>query len=110
MKALTVLAILLAIGLIYLMYRKEADVKKALSSTLLLIGIISLAILGNVMRSIMPLFLAHIVALIFAYGGLLLYILRDKAYWYLWLLPLLTLATYVLLAWLGNEHIPNFRF
>ncbi|NEW59812.1 hypothetical protein GSY74_00830 [Sulfurovum sp. bin170] len=105
MKTIIVFALLFSIGLIFLMYKREGNLKKMLLSVLLLAGLISLGVVGNVMRSLMPLFLAHIMALIVAYGGLIIYILRDRLYWYLGLIPVATLALYVLLAWIGNEHI-----
>jgi len=105
MKAVIVLAILFSIGLIVLMYKREDDVQKMAFSFFILLAIIGLAVVGNVMRSVMPLFLAHIVALIMAYGGLVYYVFRDKTQWILWLLPLATLILYVLIAWMGNEHI-----
>ena len=105
MKALIVLAIFLALGLIYLLYKREADTPKMLFSLFMLFSIIGLAVVGNVMRSLMPLFLAHIVALILSYGGLIYYIFRDRKQWILWGLPVGTLTLYILLAWIGNEHI-----
>ena len=108
MKVIIVLAILFSIGLIFLMYKRENNLQKMLLSFALLVSLISLGIVGNVMRSLMPLFLVHIVALITAYGGLLIYILRDRLYWYLGLFPVGTLALYILLAWIGNEHISGF--
>ncbi|MCK5853700.1 MAG: hypothetical protein KAG56_00675 [Sulfurovaceae bacterium] len=105
MKAILVLAILLAIGLIYLTYKKEANLQKMLLSFAFLTLIIFLGIIGNMMRSITPLFLTHLTALLLAYGGLIFYVLRNKFYWYLGILPVATLALYLLLSWLGNEHI-----
>ena len=105
MKAIIILAILLSIGLTILIYRQNSDLKKMLLSFALLATIISLGVVGNMMRSVMPLFLTHIVAIAISYGGLLLYILRDKFYWYLALIPFGTLALYLLLSWIGNEHI-----
>lgn len=105
MKAVIVLAILFAIGVIVLMYKREEDVKKMAFSFFILLVIIGLAVVGNVMRSVMPLFLAHIIALIMAYGGLVYYVFRDVPQWILWLLPLATLILYVLIAWIGNEHV-----
>ena len=105
MKAIIVLAILLAIGLIFLFYKKDSDISKMLFSFLILSSIIGLAIVGNVMRSLMPLFLTHLVALLFSYGGLIYYIFTTKKRWILWLLPLTTILLYLLLAWIGNEHI-----
>ena len=105
MKVIIILAILLSIGLTILIYKQDNNLKKLLISFALLITIISLGIVGNMMRSVMPLFLTHIVAVAISYGGLLLYILRDKFYWYLAVFPFGTLALYLLLSWLGNEHI-----
>lgn len=105
MKAVIVLAILFVIGVIVLMYKREEDVKKMVFSFFILLVIIGLAVVGNVMRSVMPLFLAHIIALIMAYGGLVYYVFRDVTQWILWLLPLATLILYVLIAWIGNEHV-----
>ena len=105
MKTLIVLAILLIIGMIVLMYKRKDDVQKMVFSFFILLTIIGLAIMGNVMRSVMPLFLTHIVALIMAYGGLIYYIFKDKTQWILWLLPLATLILYVVLALVGNKHV-----
>ena len=105
MKALIVISVLVAIGLIVLMYKKEEDVQKMAFSFLLLFAIIGLAVLGNVMRSVMPLFLAHIISLILAYMGLLYYVLKGRTQWILWLFPVVTLLLYVGIAWVGNEHI-----
>lgn len=104
MKVLVVLALFLAIGLIYLSYKRENNIQKLFFSLAILGAIIGLTIVGNMMRSVMPLFLAHIMALILAYGGLLYYIVRRRTPWILWLLPLLTLLFYLFLAWIGNEH------
>ena len=108
MKVLIVLSILLAIGVIILMYKREDNVQKMAFSFLILLAIIGLAVVGNVMRSVMPLFLAHIIALIIAYGGLIYYVFKARTQWTLWLLPLATLILYVVVAWVGNEHIIGF--
>jgi len=105
MKVLIVLAILFALGIIVLMYKRENDTQKMLFSFFILLAIIGFAVVGNVMRSVMPLFLAHIIALILSYGGLIYYVFKDKTQWILWLLPLSTLILYVGVAWVGNEHI-----
>jgi len=105
MKALIVVVILLAIGLIVMMYKREEDMQKMIFSFVVLLAIIGLAVLGNIMRSVMPLFLAHVIALIIAYGGLLYYVIKDRTQWILWLLPLSTLILYVVVAWVGNRHL-----
>ena len=105
MKAIIVLAILLAMGIIFLFYKKDSDTSKMLFSFFVLASIVSLSVVGTVMRSLMPLFLAHLVALVASYSGLLYYIFSNRKQWLLWALPLATLTFYVLLAWIGNEHI-----
>jgi len=104
MKAVIVLAILFAIGVIVLMYKREDDTQKMAFSFFILLTIIGFAVVGNVMRSVMPLFLAHIIALILSYGGLIYYVFKDKTQWILWLLPLATILLYLIIAWIGNEH------
>jgi len=105
MKAIVVLAPLLAIGLIILMYKREDDISKMLFSFLILASIITLGVIGNIMRSVMPLFLTHLVALSLSYGGLLYYIFREKKQWLFWALPFLTFLLYLMLVWIGNEHL-----
>ena len=105
MKAFIIIAILMAMGLIVLMYKRENNLNKMLFSFVILFSIIGFSVVGNVMRSVMPLFLAHVIALIISYGGLIYYVFRDKTQWILWLLPLATLVLYLAVAWIGNEHI-----
>ena len=105
MKAIIILAILVGIGLILLQYKREQDIKKMLLSFALLGLLLFLGIVGNMMRSIAPLFLTHLVAVAVGYVGLLLYTLRERFYWYLSFAPVATMLLYLLLSWLGNEHI-----
>ena len=107
MKFLMVLAPLIVIGFIYLMYKKDADVKKAIISFLLLFTVIALAIVGNVMRAITPLFLTHLVAIIFAYGATVYYVLRGKLLGLFLVSPIVTMLIYLILVWIGNEHLPS---
>ena len=106
MRFMFIGAILLVLGLIYIMYNRENSTKKVIVSFLILWGIITLAILGNIMRSITPLFLTHLLAIILAYGGLLYYVLRGKFLWLLLFAPIGTMLLYLLLVWVGNEHLP----
>ena len=105
MKALIILAILATLAIIFFSYSRNKDLKKlfiALGSFLL---IISLAIVGNVTRQVMPLFLAHIVLIVVAWGGLMVYIMRDKYYWWVIFSPLVTIGLFLLLELLtGSGH------
>jgi len=105
MKALIILAILATLAIIFFTYSRNRDLKKlfiALGSFLL---IISLAIVGNVTRQVMPLFLAHIVLIVVAWGALMVYIVRDKYYWWVIFSPLITIGLFLLLELLtGSGH------
>ena len=105
MKALIILAILATLAIIFFSYSRNKDLKKlfiALGSFLL---IISLAIVGNVTRQVMPLFLAHIVLIVVAWGGLMVYIVRDKYYWWIIFSPMVTIGLFLLLELLtGSGH------
>jgi hypothetical protein len=105
MKSIIILAILFAIGLIFFFYKRENNTQKMLLSFGFLAGIITWGIIGNTLHSIVPLFLTHLVALIASYTALLIYIFRDKFYWYIALLPMATLSLYLLLALVGNRHL-----
>ena len=105
MKALIILAILATLAIIFFSYSRNKDLKKlfiALGSFLL---IVSLAIVGNVTRQVMPLFLAHVVLIVVAWGGLMVYIVRDKYYWWIIFSPLVTIGLFLLLELLtGSGH------
>ena len=105
MKVLIILAILATLAIIFFTYSRNRDLKKlfiALGSFLL---IISLAIVGNVTRQVMPLFLAHIVLIVVAWGGLMVYIVRDRYYWWVIFSPLVTIGLFLLLELLtGSGH------
>jgi len=105
MKALIILAILATLAIIFFTYSRNRDLKKlfiALGSFGL---IVSLAIVGNVTRQVMPLFLAHIVLIVVAWGGLMVYIMRDKYYWWIIFSPMVTIGLFLLLELLtGSGH------
>ena len=105
MKVLIIILILATLVAIFFKYSRNKDLKKlfiALSSFLL---IISLGVMGNLTRQVIPLFLAHIVLIIGAWGGLLWYLLRDRYYWWLIFSPLVTISLFLLLELLtGSGH------
>ncbi len=85
------------------LYYKRRDKQELIVSFLLLAGIIILAIMGRTFRFITPLFLTHIIAVIISYISYLIYIIRGKLYWYLYILPFITLSLYILIAFLGKN-------
>jgi len=105
MKALIILAILATLAIIFFQYSRNKDLKKlfiALGSFLL---IISLAIMGNLTRQVIPLFMAHIVLIVIAWGGLMVYLVRDRYYWWVIFSPVVTIGMFLLLELLtGSGH------
>ena len=105
MKALIILAILATLTIIFFQYSRNKDLKKlfiALGSFAL---IISLGVMGNLTRQVIPLFMAHIVLIVMAWGGLLWYLIRDRYYWWLIFSPLVTIGLFLLLELLtGSGH------
>ena len=105
MKALIILAILATLAIIFFQYTRSKDLKKlfiALGSFGL---IVSLGVMGNLTRQIIPLFMAHIVLMIAAWGGLILYLIRDKYYWWIIFSPVVTIGLFLVLELLtGSGH------
>ena len=97
MKFFIIILILGTLAAIFFSYSRNKDLKKlfiALGSFLL---IVSLGIMGNITRQVMPLFLAHIVLIIVAWGGLIVYLVRDRYYWWVIFSPLVTIGLFLLL-------------
>ena len=105
MKALIILAILATLVIIFFQYSRNKDLKKlfiALGSFLL---IVSLGIMGNLTRQVIPLFMAHIVLIVIAWGGLMVYLVRDRYYWWIIFSPFVTIGLFLLLELLtGSGH------
>ena len=100
-----VLAILATLGSIFLRYSRNKDVKKLLVSLGSLILIIALGIMGNLTRQVMPLFLLHVVLIVLAWGGLLLYLFRERYLWWVIFSPAVTIVLFLLLEFLaGSGH------
>ncbi len=106
MKFLFILAPLIVAALSYVMFREDGNIKKLIITFLLLWAVVTLAIVGNIMRSVTLLFLTHIVAIIASYGGIIYYVLKKRFVWLALSAPLMTMTLYLLLVWIGNEHLP----
>ena len=97
MKALITIAILLTLALIALMFRRNRDWKKLFISLGVFTLILTLSGLGAMTRTVIPLFIAHFILIVIAWGSLIYYIFRDKLYWYIIAAPLATILLFVLL-------------
>jgi len=104
MKALIIVAILVTMGIIFYKYNKDKNLKKLLITLFTFGVIISLAIIGNLTKSIPPLFIAHEILVIIAWASLLvMYVFKNKYYWWWFISPLLTIGLFLLLEFLGGS-------
>jgi len=103
MKALIILAILATLGLIVYTFKQDKNFKKLLITLGTFTGILTLAILGNITRPIIPLFIAHEILVIMAWGTLFIYVFKDKYYWWWFVSPLVTIGLFLFLEFLGGS-------
>lgn len=105
MKALIVLAMVLTLGIIFLKYSKDMEIKKLLLSLVTFGLIIAFVVVGNLTRSVIPIFIAHISLLIAAWGGLIVYVFKQRYYWWLIFSPVVTIGLFLVLEFLtGSAH------
>ncbi len=105
MKALIILVIFATLGIIFFQYRRNKNLKKLFIALLTFGVIISLAVLGNVTRQVMPIYLAHMMLTVTSWGGLILYLVRDRYYGWIIFSPLVTIGLFLLLELLtGSGH------
>lgn len=105
MKALIILAILFTLGAIFFQFKRNKDMKKLLISLGTFLAILSLGFMGAITRQVMPVFMAHIVLVILAWGALFVYFIRDKYYWWVIFSPVITIGIFLMLELLtGSSH------
>ena len=103
MKALIILTILATLGLIIYKFKKDKNLNKLLITLATFAAIISLAVVGNLTRPIMPLFLTHALLIIVAWGGGLVYVFKEKYYWWIIFSPVVTIGLFLLLEFIGGS-------
>jgi len=105
MKALIILAIIATLVGIFLHYKRHNDVKKTGVALATFVAILSLAVLGNLTRQVIPLFMAHIILIVGAWGALIVYLIRDRYYWWVIFSPVVTIGLFLLLEFTtGSGH------
>jgi len=105
MKALMIVSIVLTLGMVFFKYRKDHDIQKLLLALGSFAVMVSLAIMGNLTRPVVPIYLAHLILVLFSWGGVLLYIVKRKYYWWVIVSPLCTIGLFLLLEFLtGSGH------
>jgi hypothetical protein len=85
------------LGLIAFKYYTSREVKKLFISLGLFGVLIALALAGNITRQIIPLFLVHILLVIFGWIVLLWYIFKAKLHLWAILSPLVTIILFLIM-------------
>jgi Na+/melibiose symporter-like transporter len=105
MKALIILAILATLGIIFFQYSRNKNSKKLLIALATFGMIVSLAVVGNLTRPVIPIFIAHIILVIMAWGGLMFYLMKERYYWWVIFSPIVTIVLFLVLELLtGSGH------
>jgi len=106
-KVLIILAILATLASIFLHYKRNKDVKKTLIALVTFAIILSLAVMGNLTRPVVPIYIAHMILVIVAWGGLWMYVLRSRYYWWVIFSPVLTIVLFLILDYFigSSDHI-----
>ncbi|MBT8343296.1 MAG: hypothetical protein KJO45_01125 [Sulfurovum sp.] len=105
MKALIILSIFATLGIIFFQYSRNKNLKKLLSALTTFGIIITLAVVGNLTRPVMPIFFSHIMFIVVSWGGLMAYLVKDKYYWWIIFSPVVTIGLFLVLELLtGSGH------
>jgi hypothetical protein len=105
MKGLIILTIILTFGILFLYYFKTKNLKKLFISLGTFGVILGLAVMGNVTRQVIPLFIAHLILLLAAWGGLFVYLFKDRYYWWILFSPSVTIGLFLIMELLtGSGH------
>jgi len=105
MKALIILVVLATLAMIFYTFTKDKNIKKLLISLATFGAIITLAVMGNLTRPIVPIFIAHMILVIGAWGAGVVYLFKSKYYGWIIFSPLLTIGLFLLLELLtGSGH------
>ncbi len=105
MKAFILLTLLTTLVVIFIQYSRSRNLKKLLIALATFGAVISLGIMGNITRQIMPLFMVHLILMVLSWGGLIFYLIREKYYWWIIFSPVLSLGLFLVLEFLtGSGH------
>ena len=97
MKGLLVLAIILSAIVIFIHWKRKRDNKKTLIAAASLVFVLSLGFMGFITRSVMPIFLLHIILVISAWACIFWYILKDKYYWWVIASPIVSICLFLVM-------------
>jgi len=88
-------------------YYRHRDLRKSLIAFGTFVWIASMATVGITMRPVLPLFAVHYLLILVAWGALVFYLFRGKYLWWVFLLPAVTVLTFLGLNFLeGSRYEP----
>jgi len=99
---IAILITFIAIGIDYYIRR---DFKKSLIASGSFLVLLSLFAIGNALRTILPLFLAHITLILIGWASLFYYLIRGRYIWWSYFLGVITI-----LIFLGLNFIDGSRY
>jgi len=97
------------VALIVFEYSRRKNIKKSLLSFAILMYLFVVGYSGTIlMRAALPLYFIHLIAVIIGYITLLWYLWSGRLFWYLFIIPLATIALYVGLNFLEGSRYEAF--
>ena len=105
MFAKVIIFTLLNLLLIAFEYKKSKNIKKSIITTTLLIYILLMGYIGFfALKAYLPLKFIHFIILIFDYFAFIFYLFKNKLYWQIFLLPIITVAIYFSLDFIAGSR------
>lgn len=105
MKLILVVLFLITLAVIFLKYNRDGDKKKLLIALGSFALIVSFGIMGNLTRSVLPIYIGHIIFMLLSWVGLVWYLLTGKYYWWIIVSPVVTILLFVAMeALMGSGH------
>lgn len=97
MKGLLILGILITAGLIVFNFYRSRGWKKLSISLVIFTAVLIFAGLSPMVRTVIPLFITHLILTTIAWIGVLYYILRGKLYLLVILSPVVTITLFLIM-------------
>ena len=85
-------------------YYRHRNLRKSLIAFGTFVWIASMATVGITMRPVLPLFAVHYLSILLSLGALIYYLLRGKYLWWVFLLPAVTVLTFLELNFLEGSR------
>jgi len=103
MKALIILSILVTFAIVFLKYKKDKNLKKFLITIVSFGFILSMAVVGNLTRAVIPIYITHMILILIAWGSMFIYVFKNKYCWWWLVAPVLTIALFLGLEFFGGS-------